>query len=109
MVNTTGMARRLYGMIKGTFSETVHLSAAMCPAHRREVLKRIRNSLEKNPQLPLICVSTQVIEAGVDVDFGSVIRCLAGMDSMAQAAGGAIVTDCGKRGRFLSSTHGRIR
>ena len=87
VVNTTGMARRLYGMIKGTFSETVHLSAAMCPAHRREVLKRIRNSLEKNPQLPLICVSTQVIEAGVDVDFGSVIRCLAGMDSMAQAAG----------------------
>jgi|LSQX01.3.fsa_nt_gb CRISPR-associated endonuclease/helicase Cas3 len=87
VVNTTGMARRLYGMIKGAFSETVHLSAAMCPAHRREVLKQIRNSLEKNPQLPLICVSTQVIEAGVDLDFGSVIRCLAGMDSMAQAAG----------------------
>ena len=87
VVNTTGMARRLYGMIKGAFSETVHLSAAMCPAHRREVLKQIRNSLEKNPQLPLICVSTQVIEAGVDLDFGSVIRCLAVMDSMAQAAG----------------------
>ena len=87
VVNTTGMARRLYRMIKNEFPETVHLSASMCPAHRREVLERIRKSLEENPQCPLICVATQVIEAGVDVDFGSVIRCLAGMDSMAQAAG----------------------
>lgn len=87
VVNTTGMARRLYGMIKGAFSETVHLSAAMCAAHRRKVLERIRISLETKAQSPLVCISTQVIEAGVDVDFGSVIRCLAGLDSMVQAAG----------------------
>lgn len=61
------------------------LSAAMCPAHRRKRLDLIRSRLDGG--LPVICVSTQVIEAGIDVDFDSVIRCLAGLDSIAQAAG----------------------
>ncbi len=87
VVNTTGMARRLYRLLSALFPNTVHLSASMCPAHRREVLARIRRSLGEDPQSPLVCVSTQVIEAGVDVDFGCVIRCLAGMDSIAQAGG----------------------
>ena len=87
VVNTTGMARRLYRLLSALFRNTVHLSASMCPAHRREVLARIRRSLGEDPQSPLVCVSTQVIEAGVDVDFGCVIRCLAGMDSIAQAGG----------------------
>lgn len=61
-----------------------HLSTNMCPAHRKSVLKNIRQSLldEKT-----ICVSTQLIEAGVDLDFQCVIRMLAGIDSITQAAG----------------------
>ncbi|MDR1482224.1 MAG: CRISPR-associated helicase Cas3' [Synergistaceae bacterium] len=89
VVNTTKTARSVYKYIKKHFPDTVHLSARMCPAHRAEVLERIRESLGTNPQTPLICVATQVIEAGVDVDFGSVIRCLAGLDSITQAAGRA--------------------
>ena len=87
IVNTTAMAQRLYSAVSERFAETVHLSATMCPAHRRKVLDGVRVALEQNPQSPLICVATQVIEAGVDVDFGSVVRCVAGLDSVAQAAG----------------------
>ena len=57
----------------------------MCPAHRLEILSAIKEKL-KNEE-PVVCVSTQLIEAGVDIDFGAVIRYLAGMDSIAQAAG----------------------
>jgi len=57
----------------------------MCPAHRKDVLKTVRGRLDNN--LPTLCVSTQLIEAGVDIDFGSVIRFTAGLDSIAQAAG----------------------
>lgn len=87
VANTTKTARNVYRNAKDGFENTVHLSANMCPAHRGEVLGRIRNSLKSEPQDPLICVATQVIEAGVDVDFGCGIRCMAGLDSIAQAAG----------------------
>ena len=61
-----------------------HLSTNMCPAHRKSVLKNVKQSLldEKT-----IGVSTQLIEAGVDLDFQCVIRMLAGIDSITQAAG----------------------
>jgi CRISPR-associated endonuclease/helicase Cas3 len=58
----------------------------MCPAHR-DCLDKIRVYLNPKNPVPVICISTQLIEAGVDVDFGSVIRYLAGLDSIAQAAG----------------------
>ena len=66
-------------------AETVHLSTNMCPAHRKETLERIRRKLEKSE--PVICVTTQLIEAGVDISFRCVIRSLAGLDNAAQAAG----------------------
>ncbi len=87
IANTTETARNLYGLVKEKFENVVHLSANMCPAHRREVLEKIRTCLGCEPQIPLVCVSTQVVEAGVDVDFGAVVRCMAGLDSIAQAAG----------------------
>ena len=62
-----------------------HLSTSMCPAHRIHVLKSVEKYLEGKE--PVICISTQLIEAGVDIDFGTVIRYLAGLDSIAQAAG----------------------
>lgn len=88
IANTTKVAREIYLHVKDNFSGTVvHLSANMCPAHRTKILEKVRSYLDPPQAKQLICISTQVIEAGVDVDFGSVIRCLAGLDSIAQAAG----------------------
>lgn len=86
IVNTKRFAREVYEACtqKGNIS-TFHLSTSMCPVHRMHTLEEIRLKLYKEE--PLICVSTQLIEAGVDVDFGSVIRFVAGVDSIAQAAG----------------------
>ena len=57
----------------------------MCPVHRRFVLKLIKRRLKYRQ--PVICISTQLIEAGVDIDFGSAIRACAGLPSIAQSAG----------------------
>ena len=88
VVNTKKSARALYDAIKGRQIAGVclyHLSTSMCPAHRLNALREIRSKLDNKE--PVICVSTQLIEAGVDIDFGAVIRYLAGLDSIAQAAG----------------------
>jgi len=63
--------------------ELIHLSTAMCPAHRLDKIKAIKERKQKNT----LCISTQLIEAGVDLSFGCVIRAIAGLDSIAQAAG----------------------
>lgn len=63
----------------------LHLSALMCPAHRRQVLARARGDLAEGRSCRL--VSTQVIEAGVDIDFPVVYRAMAGLESLAQSAG----------------------
>ena len=86
VVNTRAMAQALYQEIKArNLAKTYHLSTNMCPAHRLDKLEEVKAKLEANE--PVICVSTQLIEAGVNVDFGAVIRSLAGLDSIAQAAG----------------------
>jgi CRISPR-associated endonuclease/helicase Cas3 len=86
VVNTRASAQALYQQIKARgLAETRHLSTNMCPAHRVDVLDKIRAKLKSTE--PIICVSTQLIEAGVDIDFGAVIRALAGLDSIAQSAG----------------------
>ena len=63
-----------------------HLSAAMCSAHREDTLNALYASLA-DKTTKTVCVSTQVIEAGVDISFGCVIRLTAGMDSVIQSAG----------------------
>lgn len=86
VVNTKKSAYSLYQAIFQDSDVTpYHLSTNMCPAHRLDILTEIKTKLENKE--PVICVSTQLIEAGVDIDFGTVIRYLAGMDSIAQAAG----------------------
>jgi CRISPR-associated endonuclease/helicase Cas3 len=61
-----------------------HLSTSMCPSHRLKILGEMK---EKLGQVRVICISTQLIEAGVNISFGCVVRSLAGLDSIAQAAG----------------------
>jgi len=88
VVNTRSSALAVYQEIKSRNLGVplYHLSTNMCAAHREEVLeKEIKPKLEARE--PVICVSTQLIEAGVDIDFGAVIRSLAGLDSIAQSAG----------------------
>lgn len=87
IVNKKAQARELYQLLQGSIEHVYHLSTSMCPAHRMAVLDKVKACLDPKKPLPVICVSTQLIEAGVDVDFGSVIRYLAGLDSIAQAAG----------------------
>jgi CRISPR-associated endonuclease/helicase Cas3 len=65
--------------------ETLHLSALMCPDHRSRMLADIKRRKKAGEAIRL--VATQVVEAGVDVDFAVVYRALGGMDSLAQAAG----------------------
>ena len=87
IVNTRKHASGLYDRLAETspVDECFHLSTYMCGAHRRAVLKKIRERLDK--KLPCRVVSTQLVEAGVDVDFPTVFRAEAGFDSIAQAAG----------------------
>jgi CRISPR-associated endonuclease/helicase Cas3 len=87
IVNTRKSASRLYDLVaeKSNSGEFFHLSTWMCGAHRRTALKTIRERLAAN--LPCRVVSTQLVEAGVDLDFPVVYRAEAGFDSIAQAAG----------------------
>lgn len=86
--NTKDSARNLFDRIKKeTRHLVVHLSTNMCPAHRQRKIALIRQTIAPQNPKPLICISTQLIEAGVDLDFGCVIRSLAGLDSVIQAAG----------------------
>lgn len=90
IVNTKKMAQALFAECRKQSAYPVyHLSTNMCPRHRKAILTKILAQLkaEGAEKLPLLCISTQLIEAGVDCDFGSVIRSLAGLDSIAQAAG----------------------
>jgi len=87
VVNKKAQARDLYLRLHGKAEHVHHLSTSMCPAHRMKVLEEVKRSLDPANPRPVICVSTQLIEAGVDVDFGSAIRYLAGLDSVAQTAG----------------------
>ena len=87
VVNTKEWARRMYEKCAERMEpdRLYHLSTNQCPLHRMKLLEEIRAKLTSH--LPVICISTQLIEAGVDISFGSVIRFLSGLDSIAQAAG----------------------
>ena len=82
IVNRRDDARALWELMpEGTF----HLSALMCGAHRSKKIAEIKQSQKDG--LATRVISTQLVEAGVDVDFPVVYRALAGLDSVAQAAG----------------------
>ena len=90
IVNTRKDCRALHALMpKGT----LHLSGLMCAEHRSAVIQTIKDRLRGSG--PVRVISTQLVEAGVDLDFPVVYRALAGLDSMAQAAG-----RCNREGRL---------
>jgi CRISPR-associated endonuclease/helicase Cas3 len=89
IVNLKSEARKLYQHLEelnadGEFA-LVHLSTSMCGKHRSDELRKMIELLKSHQ--PIICVSTQLIEAGVDISFACVIRAMAGLDSILQSAG----------------------
>lgn len=85
IVNTRAHAARVFDrVVRECATDCFHLSTYMCGQHRREVLKRVRETAAQNS---CRLISTQVVEAGVDLDFPVVYRAAAGFDSIAQAAG----------------------
>ena len=96
IVSTRKAARELHRLLP---PGTLHLSALMCGAHRKAVIAHIKARLAAkragNDLAPLRVVSTQLVEAGVDIDFPVVFRALAGLDAIAQAAG-----RCNREGRL---------
>ncbi len=102
IVGTRKAARELHRLLP---EGTLHLSALMCGAHRSDEIKSIKQRLEARRDgadtRPLRVVATNLVEAGVDLDFPVVYRALAGLDSIAQAAG-----RCNREGRLVDK--GRV-
>lgn len=99
IVNSRKQAQSLFHLLKG--EGTYHLSTLMTPDHRSSVLETIRQRLKEG--LPCRVVSTSLVEAGVDLDFPTVWRQEAGLDSILQAAGRC--NREGKRGADQSIVH----
>lgn len=88
ILNTKKAAENLYKEVseRNIENEKVYyLSTNLCPAHRKNIIEEIKWKLKSKDKI--ICISTQLIEAGVDISFEVVIRSLAGLDSIAQASG----------------------
>ncbi len=89
IVNSRRQARVLFDLLSESMSDTegtlFHLSTLMYPRHRLKVIASIRDRVRSG--LPCTVVSTSLVEAGVDLDFGTVFRALTGIDSIVQAAG----------------------
>ncbi len=92
VVNRREDARELFLRVQRADGAAVHLSALMCGAHRSDVIRDVKERLARGERVRV--VSTQLVEAGVDLDFPVVFRALAGLDSIAQAAG-----RCNREGR----------
>lgn len=98
IVNTRNDAREIYERLPKE-GLTIHLSRMMCPRHLSRNIKKLRDALaDKNGNIVRV-VATQLIEAGVDIDFPIVFRQEAGLDSILQAAG-----RCNREGQLKSGT-----
>ena len=93
IANTKEQARVLFADLRALDPRTLHLSTRMCAAHRLQVLAEVRRRLTAKE--PCLLVATQLIEAGVDVDFPAVWRAMGPLDSIAQAGG-----RCNREGRL---------
>jgi len=99
VVNTKSQAQNLYSTLSKQKPDwhVTHLSANMCPAHRKRYIFEIKEQL-RDKEKKCICISTRLIEAGVDIDFDGAIRFLAGFDSIIQTAG-----RCNRNGELKDS------
>jgi CRISPR-associated helicase Cas3 len=99
VVNTRRHVAALYNILEKKITDGVyHLSALMCPAHWKIVLDDVKKRLKSGERC--ILVSTNLIEAGVDIDFPVVFRTSAGLESIAQSAG-----RCNREGRLRNFGH----
>lgn len=88
IVNTKKLAREIFAKVKVAkhWDKIFHLSTNMCPHHRKEWISKISAEV-KNTSQRILVVATQLVEAGVDLDFPCVFRELAPLESIIQAAG----------------------
>lgn len=94
ITNTTEQAYEIYENISINCHK-IYLSTAKCGEHRRMLISEITESLKSEESKKLIVVSTQLVEAGIDVSFACVIRIMAGIDNLIQAAG-----RCNRHGEY---------
>ena len=88
--NTRSLAEKLYDQLTASLGDTVTLvclTTHLCPQHRMDLIHQIKQHLALPFSKKIVCISTQLIEAGVDLSFDCVIRSMAGLPSVAQAAG----------------------
>lgn len=104
ILNTRKNARDLTGACQQAGRMVIHLSTNLCPAHRRNRLAEIRAQLKEGNHC--LVVATQLVEAGVDIDFPVVWRAMGPMDAIAQAAGRCDRE--GKLSRALGKPGGRL-
>lgn len=86
VLNTKSAVRKLYDRLKAQGIAAVYLTTNLCAEHRSDQISAIKEALGKKEE-PVIVVSTNLIEAGVDISFEYVYRSIAGLDSLAQTAG----------------------
>lgn len=98
IVNTRRDAREIFSRLPDE-GVRLHLSRMMCPDHVKSTIDEIKKLLKKDTRCPIRVVATQLIEAGVDIDFPVVYRQEAGLDSVLQAAG-----RCNREGKLPKST-----
>lgn len=100
IVNTRKDAKEIYSRLPKE-GLCFHLSRMMCPTHVRETIEEIKLALKDESNTIIRVVATQLVEAGVDIDFPTVYRQETGLDSILQAAG-----RCNREGRWnISTTH----
>lgn len=86
VLNTKSAVRKLYDMLKERNINAEYLTTNLCAEHRSDKIKSIKKTLAKK-QENIVVISTNLIEAGVDISFACVYRSMAGLDSLAQTAG----------------------
>ncbi|MGV2876055.1 CRISPR-associated helicase Cas3' [Macrococcus capreoli] len=95
VMNTKKAVEKIANILKNRTDRKIYiLSTNFCAKHRQDIINKIKNIIEKEP---IICVSTQLIEAGVDLDFNRLIRSYTGIDSIVQSSG-----RCNRHGKMES-------
>ncbi|WP_230399443.1 CRISPR-associated helicase Cas3' [Novisyntrophococcus fermenticellae] len=112
ILNTKNAVEELCRYLEGNLfdAEIIYLTTNLCAAHRLELISGMKRKLEENRdgrmRHKIVCVSTKLIEAGVDVDFDVVFRSLTGIDSLIQCAG-----RCNREGKLMKNgiyIHGKF-